>query len=101
MAQGRWVTVFREKTCDTCRANHGQTREFADWANRPEGLPPIHPNCWCEIVPLEMEDDLGFAEDMVDLSDALADLDELDDAFDRAAVLRDIAGDIRRGRRLP
>ena len=100
MALGRWITVFRAKTCATCAGNSGQVREFADWAQRPEGLPPIHPNCWCEVVPLDefTDDDAAEFEDaFVDLGDALAALDELDDPFDVAAELRDIAGDIRRG----
>ena len=104
MAFGRWITVFRKATCETCAGNHGEVLEFAEWANLPGGLPPIHPNCWCEIVPLEevTDDDIEeFGDAMIDLAEALALAEEIDDPFERAAMIRELANDIRGGLPIP
>ena len=45
-----WVAVLDLKTCLECRARHGQIYRMDE---TPDIEPPLHPNCRCEIKPMD------------------------------------------------
>lgn len=45
-----WVAVLDLKTCLECRARHGQIYRMDEM---PDIEPPLHPNCRCEIKPMD------------------------------------------------
>ena len=45
-----WITMLDLKTCLACRARHGQIYQMDE---KPDREPPLHPNCRCEIKPME------------------------------------------------
>lgn len=45
-----WIAVLDLKTCLECRSRHGQIYQMDEIADKE---PPLHPNCRCEIRPME------------------------------------------------
>lgn len=45
-----WIAVLDLKTCLECRKRHGQIYWMDE---RPDIEPPLHPNCRCDIKPME------------------------------------------------
>ncbi|MFR9309042.1 minor capsid protein [Hydrogeniiclostridium mannosilyticum] len=45
-----WIAVLDLKTCLECRSCHGQIYRMDEI---PDIDPPLHPNCRCEIKPME------------------------------------------------
>ena len=45
-----WIAVLDLKTCLECRARHGQIYLMDEY---PDEEPPLHPNCRCEIRPMD------------------------------------------------
>lgn len=45
-----WIAILDLKTCLECRSHHGQIYQMYEI---PEEEPPLHPNCRCEIKPME------------------------------------------------
>lgn len=45
-----WIATLDPKTCLKCRARHGQIYQMDE---SPDEEPPLHPNCRCEIKPME------------------------------------------------
>lgn len=45
-----WIAVLDLKTCLECRDRHGQIYRMDEM---PDIEPPLHPNCRCDIKPME------------------------------------------------
>ncbi len=45
-----WRAILDLRTCLICRKNHGKIYEIDEFVSP---FPPVHPNCRCEIKPLE------------------------------------------------
>lgn len=50
-----WETAGDSKVCDECMAIEGEVMRISDVRGSPQFQPPLHPNCRCRLVPLEME----------------------------------------------
>lgn len=45
-----WIAVLDLKTCLECRSRHGQIYQMDEAADQE---PPLHPNCRCQIKPMD------------------------------------------------
>lgn len=45
-----WIATLDLKTCPQCHSRHGQIYETGEI---PDEKPPLHPNCRCEIKPMQ------------------------------------------------
>ena len=64
-----WVGVLDKRICPHCEffVGHRYTEEFEPVDNAPDlEMPPLHPNCRCQLVPVDLDEEFVSQDTQLD-----------------------------------